>query len=184
MLMSLKLKPGWGSLEAHFVIVISYLLCEVNVLCDLVNVGFDLAQLSFWMFLSGITHWGQVTHICISKLTIIDSDNGLSPGGCQAITWTSARIVLIGPLGTYFSDILVEIYTFSFKKMHLKMLSGKWQPFCLSLNVKSQPKFIHFHSWKCIWKCRLENGGHFVSASMWLLSISYPAVAVLDLTRA
>ena len=27
-------------------------------------------------------------------------------------------------------------------------------------------KFIHFHSGKCIWKYRLENGGHFVSASM------------------
>ena len=26
-------------------------------------------------------------------------------------------------------------YTFSFKKMHLKILSGKWWPFCLSLNV-------------------------------------------------
>ena len=27
-------------------------------------------------------------------------------------------------------------------------------------------KFIHFHSRKCIWKCRLENGSHFVSGSM------------------
>ena len=45
-------------------------------------------------------------HICVSKLTIIGSDNGLS-------------------------------------------------------------KFMHFHSRKCIWKCRLENGRHLVSASMW-----------------
>ena len=27
-------------------------------------------------------------------------------------------------------------------------------------------KFIHFHWRKCIWKCRLEKGGHLVSASM------------------
>ena len=27
-----------------------------------------------------LTHWGRVTHICVSKLTIIGSDNGLSPG--------------------------------------------------------------------------------------------------------
>ena len=27
-----------------------------------------------------LTHWGRVTHICVCKLTIIDSDNGLSPG--------------------------------------------------------------------------------------------------------
>ena len=33
-----------------------------------------------------LTHWGWVTHICISKLTIIGSDNGLSPGRRQAIT--------------------------------------------------------------------------------------------------
>ena len=27
-------------------------------------------------------------------------------------------------------------------------------------------EFIYFHSQKSIWKCRLENGGHFVSVSM------------------
>ena len=32
-----------------------------------------------------LTHWGWVTHICVSNLTIIGSDNGLSPGRCQAI---------------------------------------------------------------------------------------------------
>ena len=31
------------------------------------------------------THWGLVTHMCFSKLSIIGSDNGLSPGRCQAI---------------------------------------------------------------------------------------------------
>ena len=67
--------------------------------------------------------------------TTIGSDNGLSPGRHQAIIWTSAGILLIGPLGTNFSEILIEIYTFSFKKIHLKMLYGKWWPFCLGLNV-------------------------------------------------
>ena len=32
-----------------------------------------------------LTHWGRVTHICVSELTIIGSDNGLSPGRHQAI---------------------------------------------------------------------------------------------------
>ena len=31
--------------------------------------------------------------------------------------------------------MLINIHTFSFKKMHLKQLSAKWRPFCLSLNV-------------------------------------------------
>ena len=73
-------------------------------------------------------------HLCVSKLTIIASDNGLSPGRRQAIIWTNAGILLIGTLGTNFNEILPEIHTFSFKKMHLKMSSAKWRPFCLSLN--------------------------------------------------
>ena len=43
-----------------------------------------------------LTHWGRVTHKCVSKLTIIGSDNGLSPGRRQAIIWTNAGILLIG----------------------------------------------------------------------------------------
>ena len=81
------------------------------------------------------THWGWVMHICIVNLTMVGSDNGLSPGRRQAIIWTNAWILLIEPLGTNFSEILIKIHKFSFKKMHLKMLSAKWQPFCLGLNV-------------------------------------------------
>ena len=82
-----------------------------------------------------LTHWGRVTHICVGNLTIIGSDNGLLPGRHQAIIWTNAGIVLIRPLGTNFSEILIGIQTFSFKKMYLKMSSVKWRPFCLGLNV-------------------------------------------------
>ena len=82
-----------------------------------------------------LTHWGWVTHICVSNLTIIGPDNGLSPGRRQAIIWTNAGILSIGTLGTNFSEILIEILTFSFKNMLLKVSSGKWQPFCLSPNV-------------------------------------------------
>ena len=53
----------------------------------------------------------------------------------QAIIWTNAGILLIGPLGTNFSEILIEIHKFPFKKMHLKTASAKWWPFCLGLNV-------------------------------------------------
>ena len=83
----------------------------------------------------GLTHRGRVTHICVIKLTIIGSDNGLSPGRRQAIIWTNAGILLIRPLGTNFSEILIEIHTFSFKKMHLKLSSAKLRPFCLGLDV-------------------------------------------------
>ena len=64
---------------------------------------------------SGITHWGQVTHICVGNLVIIGSDNGLSPSQRQAIIWTNGGILSIG--------------------MEWKMSSGKWRPFCVGLNV-------------------------------------------------
>ena len=86
-----------------------------------------------------LTHWGRVTHICVSKLTIIVSDNGLSPGRRQAIIWTNDGILSIRTFRTHFSEIVSEINTFSFKKMHFKM-SGKWRPSCLGLNVLTTKK--------------------------------------------
>ena len=74
-------------------------------------------------------------YICINKINIIGSDNGLAPGRRQAIIWNNAGILLVGPLGTNFTEILIEAHTFSFKKMHLEMSSWKWRPFCLGLNV-------------------------------------------------
>ena len=55
---------------------------------------------------SSLTHWGRVMHICVGKLTILASDNGLSPGRHQAIIWTNAGILFIRPLETNFSEIL------------------------------------------------------------------------------
>ena len=83
-----------------------------------------------------------MTHIYVSKISIIGSDNGLLPGRHQAIIWTNAGILLIEPLGTNISEILIKIYTFSFKKMHLKMSSGKSQSFCLGLNVSIADKKV------------------------------------------
>ena len=86
----------------------------------------------------------RVTQKCVSELTIIGSDNGLSPGRRQAIIWTNVGSLLIEPLGTNVSEISIGIHTFSFKKMHLKMSSAKWRPFCLGLNVLIQQKYQVF----------------------------------------
>ena len=80
-----------------------------------------------------------MTHICVSDLTSIGSDNGLSPGRRQAIIRTNAGILLKGPLGTNFSEILIEILSLSFKKLRLKVSSAKRRPFCLGLNVLKDP---------------------------------------------
>ena len=108
---------------------------------------------------SVLTHWGRVTHICVGNLTIIGSDNGLSPGRRQAIIWTNAGILLIGPLGTNFSEILIKIITFSFKKMRLKVSSAKRRPFCLGLNVL-RTEYCHY---------------------IWFL-VPYPVISSLDET--
>ena len=81
-----------------------------------------------------LTHWGRVTHICVGKLSIIGSDNGSSPGRRQAIIWTNAVILLVGHVGTNFSENWNGIETFSIKEMHLKMSSAKWRLFGLGLN--------------------------------------------------
>ena len=81
-----------------------------------------------------LTHSGRVTHICVSKLTIIGLDNGLSPELRQAISWTNSGLLLIGPLGTNLSEIFIEFLAFSFEKMRLRVSSAKRRPFCLGLN--------------------------------------------------
>ena len=88
---------------------------------------------------SGSTNHSSADRIVVnsySKLTIIGSDNGLSPGRRQPIIWTNDGIILIGPSGTKFRKILIEIHTFLFKTMmHLQMSSGKQRPFSLRLNM-------------------------------------------------
>ena len=65
-----------------------------------------------YAMLVSLTHWGRVTHICVSKVIIIGSDNGLSPGRRQAIIWTNAGILLIGHLGINFSGFNRNQYIF------------------------------------------------------------------------
>ena len=78
------------------------------------------------------TRWGQVTHLCVRKLTIIGSGNGFSPGQRQAMV--CLNIVDL----THFSEILTGIYTFPFKKMHLIMSFGILsQPQCVNDPYKS-----------------------------------------------
>ena len=98
-----------------------------------------------------LTHRGRVTHICVDNLTIIGSDNGLSPGGRQAIIWTNDEMLLIGPLGTNFSEILIAILTFSLKKMRLKVSSAKRRLFCLCLNVLKADKIFRLQCVYGVW---------------------------------
>ena len=87
---------------------------------------------------ASLTHQGWVTHICVSELTTIGSDNGLLPGQWQAIIWTNAAILSTGPSGTNFSDISTEIPRASLKinmseNVVYKMTAILSQPQCVKI---------------------------------------------------
>ena len=76
-----------------------------------------------------------MTHICISKLTIIGSDNGLSPGRRLSHYLNQWRNIVNWTLKKKLQWNFNQNSKFSFKKIQLKMTSVKWRPFCLSLIV-------------------------------------------------
>ena len=86
--------------------------------------------------LGWLTHWGRVTHICNGNLTIIGSDNGLSPDRRQAIIWTNAGILLIGPLGTNFSEILIKNYNIFFQENAFESVV------CEVAAILSRPQYV------------------------------------------
>ena len=140
-------RPRWESLNScktkTFPVSIGNhtVLHEVSTQCN-----WNVVPLSQTYGSGDLPHWGRVTHICVSILTIIGSDNGLSPGRRQSIFWINAGLLSIGPVGTNFSEILIDIYTFQFMKMHVKMLCKKnWRPFYLGLNVLTQSDLVTPH---------------------------------------
>ena len=117
-----------------------------------------LQSICWSILLITLTHWGRVTHICVRELTIIGLDNGLSPGRRHSIILTNAGILWSRTSGTNFMGILIEIHTFWFQKMHLKMSSGNWRPFCLGLNALTiSCNFIHAYSQQ---KSTCQSGWH------------------------
>ena len=117
------------------------------------------------------------------------SDNDLPPGRHQAIIWTNAGILLIRTLGTNLSEILTEIHTFSFKKMHLKMSCGKWRPLCLGLNMLMRHQYVDvmIYSLQYNSKPKLGPTKPVVYRLTWLnklkLSGDFPNECVLELEQ-
>ena len=109
-----------------------------------------------------LTHWSRVTHICVSDLIITGSDNGLSPGRFQDSVLTNAGILLNCTLQTNVMEILSKIHSFSFKKIHFKMSSAKWQWFCVAFNVLtttwSEAASGYTTQWQVTRGCCLNDG--------------------------
>ena len=149
-------------MDMHNKTIQNEFLSRAYILCDIMYIRtshrWSSAQRPFCSILW--THWGRVTHICVGKLTTIGSDNGLSPGRRQAIIWTNDRILLIGPLGTNFSEILIAIETFSlqenaFENIVCEMASILSRPQCVKRTdatekvakkscVVTSSRFLHY----------------------------------------
>ena len=103
----------WNSnntpVKSHTNLLLHYKLKENNILYNLWKPLWNFMKLGH----AALIHCGQGVYICVSKLTIFGSDNGLLPGQCQAIICTSGGVWLIRPLWTKFNEILWEIHIFS-----------------------------------------------------------------------
>ena len=92
-------------------------------------------------------------HICVGKLAIIGSDNGLSPRRRQAIIWTNAGILLIEPLGTNFNfnrNWSIFIEEKAFEDIVCEMASILSQPQCY-IHMADAVYWLHI--------CLNKNGG-------------------------
>ena len=134
----LKFKYTWvNSYSTIWLILELHAIPVISISCKIYHITFKdicvdwhstvclfLVHVNYFIHNIHLTHWGRVTHICINKLTIVGSNNGLSPDRCQAIIWNNAGILLIRTLGTNFSEILSAIHIFSFKKCIWKCLEN------------------------------------------------------------
>ena len=119
-----------------------------------------------------LTHWGRVRNICVDEISYRRR---------QAIIWTNAGLLSIKILGKNLNEIVIKIQTFSFKKMHSKISSGKWRPFCLGLNVLSQLTHwclvTHIHlseldySWYSEWLVAYSEPSH--DLNQWWLIVNW-----------
>ena len=86
-----------------------------------------------------LTHWRREPHICVNKLTIIGSDNGLLPRRCQAIIWTNARNDMKQLCRCTLLCNSLEYISFPHIKCHfLDRTDGIWQKHCCAI-----PDFIN-----------------------------------------
>ena len=103
------------------------------------------------------THWGRVMHICVGKLTIIGSDNGLSPERRQAIIWTKLQ-------WNFNQNSNIFIQENAFENVICEMTSILSRPQCVNRKRKRRYGFVFItlsnflktytlpYSWASHWK--------------------------------
>ena len=96
----------------------------------MIDMGFeeDVRTIFSYFKVSQLTHLDLVMHICKCQ--------------GQAITWTNDDLLSFKPSESNFSEIWIKILLYSFKRMHLKMSSSKWQPFFILTSISQLMAYI------------------------------------------
>ena len=135
------LKLEWG-LRDKYPYSWKHLLFEVFFSCPLISSGSNLSKhagghsVTTEACTSLADGHSVATEACTSLACVREVwRSGSSLELSVLCIWANATMLLIRPLGTKFNEISIEIHTFSFTLVHLKMSSGKWQPFCLGFDA-------------------------------------------------
>ena len=107
------------------------IIYDSSMICNSNNGENPVRNIPYKLTIKTLNHWGWVMHICVSKLTIIGSDSGVSPGHYLKQCWNVANWTLRNKLQ---SSLVPNSYIFIQENTHDKS-SGKWRKFCFSLNM-------------------------------------------------
>ena len=128
------------------------------------NVNPNLPISGLLFFISNdqmLIYWGRVTHVCVSKLTIVGSDNGLLPGRRQAIIWTNAGLFVNSNLRNKLqwnikqnSDIFIQEN--AFENVVCEMAAILSQPQCVKVGRCVQGIISHTGNMNLLCSCILQ----------------------------
>ena len=82
-----------------------------------------------------------MAHICVNKLDVIGSSNGLSPVRRQAVVWINDDLLLIGPLEIIFGEIAIKITSTFIQEDAFENVVCETGLFCFGLIVFQACKF-------------------------------------------
>ena len=119
-----------------------------------------------------------MTRIWVSELTIIGSDNGLSPERLQAIVWINAEILFNWALGNKRQwDFNRKLYIF-IPEYACENVVCEMAAIFPGLNVLTHLplalKFYHFHSKNAFEIVACQSGGYFVRIRVVFFYAIYP----------
>ena len=105
-----------------------------GVLYFILEVEYVISMMWYQIAPCFLNNWGRVTHICVNKVSIVDSDNGLVPGGVNKcwniVDWTLRNRIH----WTFNQNSYIFIQENPFKNVVWKMAAILSRPRCVKRN--------------------------------------------------